>query len=304
LKKIIVWLLVLILVLPAVSCSSNPENGNGKKSIIVTYSILGSLVQELAGEQANVKILIPNGLDPHEWEPSAKDIEAVNKAALVVRNGLGLEAGLEQTLALAEKKGIKMFIAADHISIRHVGAGEGIPSDDPDQAIGAADPHLWMDPLTMRDVVVALSQDLQELFGWDLSTWTAALTTRLDELDRSIADQLAVIPAAQRQLITGHESMGYFAARYNFKLVGVIVPSLSSKADVTASNLAVLKKTVQENQVKAIFTELGTSAATAETIAHETGVKVIELNTHTLPEDGSYFTFLNKLGSTIITALQ
>ena len=98
--------------------------------------------------------------------------------------------------------------------------------------------------------------------------------------------------------------MGYFADRYGFKLVGVIVPSLSSKADVTAANLAELKKIVQENNVKAIFTELGTSAATAKTIADETGVKVVELNTHALPADGSYFTFLNNLAGVIISALK
>jgi zinc/manganese transport system substrate-binding protein len=199
---------------------------------------------------------------------------------------------------------VKMFVASDHIMIRHVGAGEGIPSDDPDQAIGAADPHLWMDPLTIKDVVTALAKELNNSFGWDLTSRTATLTARLDNLDQSIDEQLKVIPVTDRKLVTGHESMGYFASRYEFKLVGVIVPSLSSKADVTASNLAALKKTVRENNIKVIFTELGTSAATAKTIADETGLKVVELNTHTLPADGSYFTFLDNLAGVIITALK
>jgi zinc/manganese transport system substrate-binding protein len=297
-------ILILALLLAISGCNGQTTNSGGKKSIVVTYSVLGSLVKEMVGDLATVTVLIPNGLDPHEWEPSAKDIEKVNNANLVVRNGLTLEAGLERTLDAAEKNGVQMFIASDHIHIRYVGIGEGIPTNDPDQAIGAPDPHLWMDPLTVKDMVTGLSTMLNKNFGWDLTERTASLSARLDSLNQSINDQLQVIPAVDRKLVTGHESMGYFADRYRFRLVGVIVPSLSSKADVTAANLAELKKIVQENNVKAIFTELGTSAATAKTIADEIRVKVVELNTHALPADGSYFTFLNNLAGVIISALK
>jgi zinc/manganese transport system substrate-binding protein len=303
-KYLAVLILILALLLAISGCSGQTTNPGGEKSIVVTYSVLGSLVKEMVGDLATVTVLIPNGLDPHEWEPSAKDIEKVNNANLVVRNGLTLEAGLERTLDAAEKNSVQMFIASDHIHIRYVGQGEGIPTNDPDQAIGAPDPHLWMDPLTVKDVVTGLSTMLNKNFGWDLTERTASLSARLDILNQSINDLLQVIPASDRKLVTGHESMGYFADRYGFKLVGVIVPSLSSKADVTAANLAELKKIVQENNVKAIFTELGTSAATAKTIANETGVKVVELNTHALPADGSYFTFLNNLAGVIISALK
>ena len=107
-----------------------------------------------------------------------------------------------------------------------------------------------------------------------------------------------------RKLVTGHESMGYFAQRYGFKLVGVIIPSLSSQAEVSAADLAALKKAIQDNQVKAIFTELGTSPAVAKAIGDETGVKVVELTTHALPSDGSYFTFMRNLANVITNALK
>ncbi len=113
-------------------------------------------MKELAGDPANVVVLMPNGADPHEWEPSAKDIETLNQADLIVQNGLELEGGMQKTLEEAKGRGVKFFTASDHITIRKVGAGEGIPSGDPDQAIGAEDPHLWTDPLIMKDVVAAL----------------------------------------------------------------------------------------------------------------------------------------------------
>ena len=258
----------------------------------------------MVGDNVRVTVLVPNGLDPHEWEPSAKDIETINKADLVIENGLGLEGGMEKALAAAKSKGVKFFTAADYITVRHVGSGEGIPSGDPDQTIGAPDPHLWMDPLSMESIVVALSQELKKDFNLDASIQAIDLQNRLEALNSEVATIVAAVPQEERKLVTGHESMGYFAQRYGFKLVGVIVPSLSSQAEVSAADLAALKQTIQENQVKAIFTELGTSPVVAKAIGNETGVKVVELSTHVLPADGSYFTFMRNLAITITDALK
>lgn len=282
-------------------CSQNTTSG---KSIVVTYSILGSIVKDLVGDEATVTVSIPNGQDPHEWEPSARDIETINNADLVIENGLGLEGGMEKTLDQARNNGVKFFTASDHITIRHVGQGEGIPSGDPDQAIGAPDPHLWMDPLSMRDVVVALAPVLKDDLNIDVSAQALDLENRLSSLNTEIAGLVAQIPQTDRNLVTGHESMGYFAQRYGFKLVGVIIPSLSSQAEVSAADLAALKQAIQENNVKAIFTELGTSPAVAKAIGDETGVKVVELTTHALLGDGSYFTFLRGIANTLVTNLK
>jgi zinc/manganese transport system substrate-binding protein len=285
------------------SCQSSKVI-SGKKTIVVTYSVLGAVVKDLVGDKANVVVPMPNGQDPHDWEPSAKDIETINKADLVVQNGLDLEGGLQKTLEAAESQGVKFFTASDHITVRHVGQGEGIPMGDPDQAIGAADPHLWMDPVTIKSVVAALEGQLKKDLALDVGAQSADLQTRLDNLNKQVADAVAAIPQADRKLVTGHESMGYFAQRYNFKLVGVIIPSLTSQAEVSAADLAELKKIIQANKVKAIFTELGTSSAVATAIGNETGVKVVELTTHVLPSDGSYFTFMRDIAKVITDALK
>jgi zinc/manganese transport system substrate-binding protein len=294
--------LAIVLILSALSCQ--PPATGSKKSIVVTYSILGSVVKDLVGDKADVTVSIPNGLDPHEWEPSAKDIEAINKADLVVENGLDLEEGMLKTLEAAKSSGVKFFTASDYITVRHVGPGEGIPSGDPDQAIGAADPHLWMDPITMKTVVGALATALSEDLNLDVTSQAQSLESQLDSLNTDVVNIVSTIPEADRKLVTGHESMGYFAQRYGFKLVGVIIPSLSSQAGVSAADLAVLKKAIEDNQVKAIFTELGTSPAVAKAIGDETGVKVVELTSHALPADGSYFTFMRDLATVIADALK
>ena len=297
-------ILALVLFVSAACQPSTKTDSTGKKSIVVTYSILGSVVKDLVGDKANVTVSIPNGLDPHEWEPSAKDIETINKADLVIENGLGLEGGMQKTLQVARDAGVKFFTASDYITVRHVGTGEGIPSGDPDQAIGAADPHLWMDPLNMKSIVAALAPVLMKDFGLDVSSQATSLENQLDALNTEVASMVATIPQENRKLVTGHESMGYFAQRYGFKLVGVIVPSISSQAEVSAADLAVLKTAIIDNQVEAIFTELGTSPAVSKAIGDETGVKVVELTTHALLDDGSYFSFMRNIANVITNALK
>jgi len=300
-----VILLMLLALLTACGSPVAPlPDGTAKKTIVVTYSVLGSIVKELVGDTAQVVVSMPNGQDPHEWEPSAKDIEVLMKADLIVQNGLGLEGGMEKTLAQAKDSGVMFFTAAEHIRIRNVGAGEGLPSGDPDQAAGAKDPHLWMDPLAMKDVAAALTIQLQADLGIDAGTRAASLASRLDALNTEIAAEVTRLPEVNRKLVTGHESLGYFAQRYGFTLVGAIIPTISSQAEVSAADLSNLKGLITKNQVRAIFSELGTPPQVAQMIGQETGAKVIPLATHTLPDDGSYATFMRNLAGVIIEGLK
>jgi zinc/manganese transport system substrate-binding protein len=245
---------------------------------------------------------MPNGLDPHEWEPSARDVETLNKASLIVRNGLGLEGGLEKTLQRAADAGVPVFTASDHITVRHVQAGEGIPGDA-DQTEGAADPHLWLDPLRMKSVILALADELRARFGTNLSVRAADLAKRLDRLDADLKEEAMLIPAENRLLVTGHESLGYFAQAYGFRLVGAVIPSLSTRAEVSASDLAALKKQLMGLPVKIIFTEMGTPPKVAQVLANELHLETLPIATHLLPEDGSYFTFMHSLMGAMLLVL-
>lgn len=304
--------LVLVLLAFAASLTgcSRPEpgplkgRGEGRKTIMVTYTILGSLVRDLAGDSFDVKSLVPNGMDIHEWEPSARDVEALMHADLIVANGLGLEGGMEKTLSRAREAGRPIFLASDQVRVRRVGQGEGIPTNDPDQAVGAEDPHLWTDPLAMKAVVDALALDLGSRFGVDLSSRAAALDERLLALDAEIRDSVAALPQERRSIVTGHESMGWFAERYGFRLVGALVPSLSTQAGASASWLASLKGLIAKNGVKVIFTEVGTPRQVVDALARETGARAVPLATHVLPPDGSYFTFERELAATVVAGLE
>jgi zinc/manganese transport system substrate-binding protein len=271
--------------------------------IAVSYSALSSLVGELAGDQARVVCIMPNGLDPHEWEPSAQDIAVLSHADLVVCNGLGLEAGMARALERAEAGGVPVFQAAAHARIRHVRAGEGLPTGDPDQAEGAPDPHLWLSPTAMKSVLEALSAELGSRFGLKLDQRLAALERRIDALDADIRARAAALPLQRRLLVTGHESLGYFAEHFGFTLVGAIVPGLSSQSQVSAAGLAALKDKVRGKPLRVLFTELGTPPRLAESLARELGIRVVPITTHALPPGGSWFDLMSRLADAIIGSL-
>ncbi|MCL2679479.1 MAG: metal ABC transporter substrate-binding protein [Dehalococcoidia bacterium] len=319
-RKIVAIALILPVVLGA-SCVRPPPSD--KPSIVVTYSLLGSLVKELVGEQARVTVSVPNGLDPHEWSPSARDIEAINHADLVVQNGLGLEEGMLKALEQAKKNGVRIFTASDYIEVRHIGEGELAEHEEEDEhehghehghehehehghehKAGAADPHLWTDPLAMKQVVAALAEYLKTNLGIDVDAASLQLQSRLEALNEQIHEIVSQVPGDSRKLVTGHESMGYFASRYGFQLIGAVIPSLSNQASVSAADMAVLKQLIIRHDVKVIFAETGTPPAVAQAIAAETGAQVVEVTTHGLPADGSYFTFASNLAHTVANALK
>lgn len=289
-------------ILGLAACGSDDAT-SGRATVVATTAVLGAVVSDVVGEAADVVVLIPNGLDPHDWEPSAKDVEAINKADLVVANGLDLEEKLIDTLEAAEGDGVRVFHATDHIVALDGDAhGDEAKTDDHGHDHAEGDPHFWTDPLAMVAVVAALGDELAAI-GVDVSDRVDRVITDLNDVDGVITQLLSSLPDDRRILVTGHDSLGYFAEHYGFTLVGSIVPGLSSAADVTAENLAELKAAIEETGATVIFTELGTPADVADALADETGTRVVELATHLVPDDNLYRSFLLNLASDIVAAL-
>lgn len=282
-------------------------------TVVATHSVLGAIASDLVGDLAEVRVLIPNGVDPHEWEPSAKDVEAINQAALVVANGLNLEEGLDSILDAAESP---VFYATDHIDVLEMGddahahnddahEGEAKTDDDHDHdehALEGGDPHFWTDPLAVAEVVEHLGEELTSL-GLDVAERSETLIADLTALDAEVRESLSVIPTEDRVMITGHVSMAYFAAHYGFELLGSIVPSLSTSAEATAANLTELKEAIATEGVAVIFAELGAPDDVVEALANETGVRVVVVSSHLVPADNTYRSFLMQLASEVRDAL-
>ena len=284
------------------SCSSDgPSANNETPSVVVTYSAIGDVVSRLVGDAATVTVLIPNGQDQHDFEPSAKDAETINNASLVVSNGLDLEEGLEDSLLQAEKSGVPMFHIADHVTLLDAAEKEEGHECEEDHGHGTEDPHVWLDPETLAEAIPALAKALQLATGKDFAAEATAVVGELNALSAKVREIMTTVDECK--LVTGHDSLGYFAARYGCTVVGAVIPGFSTAAEASAGSLADLKAVAQENGVKAIFTELGTPADVVDQIAKEVGVDVVELSTHVLPENGGYDDMMTQLATAIAGGL-
>jgi zinc/manganese transport system substrate-binding protein len=241
-----------------------------RPQLVVSHPVLGAVVSELVGDQADVVVLMGPGTDPHDYRPSARDAARLGSAGLIVLNGLGLEEGLDDAVAAAESRGVDVFRATDHVELRRFGEGEiaSGTGGDGDHVAGAPDPHFWLDPLAMKQVVAALAETLRSDLGLDVAARAGVIEQQLDELDAEIRTILEVVPPDQRLLVTGHESMGYFARRYGFELVGAVIPSGGTQAAPTAAGLAQLTELIRRLGVRAVFTEVGTPPDVARGAAH------------------------------------
>ena len=291
--KILIGICPALFALSACSSSDSTTAADSEgPTVVVTYSVLGSIVEQLVGDAATVTTLIPDGQDPHEFEPSAKDIESLNNASIVVSNGLDFEEGLEETLENAKTAGVSVFMAGDHITVREL--------SDEGHDHGASDPHLWLSPAAMLKMLPELSKAVGAAIGADLSAQLETLVAALTALDTEIQE---IIGGIKCELVSGHDEMGYFADRYGCEIIGAVIPSLSTTSEASAGELADLKAEVEAHGVPAIFTGLGTSPAVAEQLATELGVKAVTLSTHFLDGAVNYQEFMLRMTNQIAEAL-
>lgn len=285
--KTVLSVICLLGLLPA--CSTPESESSARPNIVVTYSVLGSVVTDLVGDAAEVTTLIPDGQDPHDYQPSARDIEAINNADIVVSNGLDFEEGLLEVLATAETKGIPQFRLGNSITQRVVEGEHTI-----------ADPHVWLSPANFIQALPSLTAAINKATGLSINETSAI--DRLTQLDNEIKEIIGTISSCV--MVSGHDELGYFADRYGCTVIGAIIPSFSTTSEATAKQIAELKVLAASNNVKAVFTGLGTPAEVSEQLASELGIAAVSLSTHYLNDAANYRDFMLKLANQIAEALR
>jgi len=274
--------LLLLLLLGAglvTSCADEQPADTGSVEIVVSTTILGDLVRNLVGDAAEVEVLLPIGADPHDFQVSSQQVASMLDADLIIVNGLGLEAGMEDVLEEVIADGAPVIEIGPHVDPLPLG-------DDP----GQLDPHIWMDPLRMADAAAIIVTELADSFpSIDWSAMADRHSTELHAADDEIRLILSTVPDENRTLVTNHESLGYFADRYGFVVVATVIPGGSTLAEPSSADLAALVDVIEREEVPAIFAETIAPNSLANAVAAEADheVAVVELFTESLGEPGS-----------------
>jgi len=322
-RLIACWLAVAAMVpilWPELSiASSGGEAREAHIKVLAVETFLADIAQNVAGGRVKVNALLPEGADPHDYDATPSDLLKVAASDVVIVNGAGLEAFLDRLIQNAGGTH-RIIDASAGLQYRTNREGEETePRDDHKHAEEAelrghhhdVDPHFWLVPLNAVKYVENIRDGLSQADPEGKATYAANADDyiiRLKDLDKWIEDRVKDIPQNRRLLVTNHESFGYFADRYGFRIVGTIVPSVSTEASPSAQQLAHLVDTIKTTGVHAIFLETGTNRQLPQQVARETGVKVEELYDHSLSEHGGpapdYISMIKYDTMTIVNALK
>jgi ABC-type Zn uptake system ZnuABC Zn-binding protein ZnuA len=230
---------------------------------VATTTQLADLARNVAGSRARVTGILAANADPHDYEVRPSDVEGLVGASLVLRSGGDLDAWLAEAVAGAGGSP-KVVTLSDHVRRRR----------GPD---GKADPHWWQDPRNAAIAVRAIRDALAAVDPPGASEYSAnarRYLARLAALDRSVTRCMEAIPAARRQLVTTHDALGYYAARYGIKVIGAVIPSLSTRAQASAGQTRALIDQIRRTGVGAIFAEESVNSKVEAAIARESGARI------------------------------
>ena len=265
---------VFALLLAACQPAPTPAPASGQLKVVATFSILGDLVRNVAGDKVALTVLVGPDGDTHTYEPTPGDSRALAEAALVFENGLGFEGWIDELYTSSGSKATRVA-ASDGIEPLE---GQEHRDEEAGHAHGEFDPHLWHSVPNAIQMVKNIRAALAHADPANAATYQAnagAYLTQLEELHQIIIAQINTLPAERRKLVTNHDALGYFAHAYGFTLLGDALGSVSTEAaEPSAAQIASVADGIRQAGVPAIFTENIEGAQVIEQIAKEAGVTV------------------------------
>ncbi|KZB79301.1 zinc ABC transporter substrate-binding protein AztC [Amycolatopsis regifaucium] len=249
----------------SLALSGCSASGEGRNSVVVTTNILGDLTRNIVGEQAEVTVLMKPNADPHSFGISAQQAAQVERAGLIVYNGLGLEEGMLRTVRTAEENGVAALPVGER-------------ANPIDYAGGTKDPHFWTDPGRVRDAVKVIADEIvARVPGVDEKVIRANADRyrgEIEALDAMMTRKFGSIPAERRKLVTNHHVFGYLAQRYGFEVVGAVIPGGTTLASPSSSDLKALADVVRSAGVPVIFADSSQPDRLARVLAEQAGLRV------------------------------
>jgi zinc transport system substrate-binding protein len=251
-------------------CGGSDDAGDGRQTVVAAFYPLAWAAERIGGDAVKVTNLTPPGAEPHDIELSARDVERIRDADLVVYLGEGFQPGVED--AAEEASGETLDVLGGQ-TLRPASAGHGHEDEESSEEgeeheEGGLDPHVWLDPARLAAIVERLGA---ELGAEDRAT---ELAGDLRTLDRELRQGLTTCD--RREIVTSHAAFGYLAARYDLEQIPIT--GLEPEAEPSAQELEGVVEEVREHGATTVFFETLVSPRLAETVARESGADTAVLN--------------------------
>lgn len=260
------------LLTPALLAVALPASAQAPIKAVATFSILGDLLAEVAGDKVELSVVVGPDIDAHAYQPRPTDARALADAKVLVSNGLGFEGWIDRLAKAAPFKG-RAIVATAGVATLKAGADHG-HSHGHSHGHGP-DPHCWQDVQRVRTYVANIAKGLAEADPANAAHYrerAQAFDRRLVDLDAWVKAEIARVPADKRRAITGHDSFRYFSSAYGVKFQSP--RGYNTSSEPSARDVATLIREVREQRIKALFVENMTNPGLIDQIARESGAVV------------------------------
>lgn len=249
---------------------SSGDTGSKKLKVMTTFYPMYEFSKQVAGDLADVSVLIPAGTEPHDWEPTPKDVAQISTANVFVYNGAGFESWVDDVLKSADAQKTKVVEASKGIELMQ-------GNDEHNSNATAVDPHVWLDPVLAQKEVQTIADAFAAADPGHAADYKKNADTyigKLKDLDSVFKSGLSNAP--HREFVTSHTAFSYLAKRYD--LTQEPISGLSPEQEPSASQMKGIVEFAKQHQVKTIFFETLVSPKVAEAVARETGAGTDVLN--------------------------
>ena len=257
------------------------KTNESKLQVMTSFYPLHEFAQKVGQEKVDVKLLVPVGIEPHDWEPTIKDVQQMQKSDLIIINGIGFESWTDK-LSEMNYQGLV------------VDTSTGILTKNTDQKSSinehvnmTGDPHIWLNPVFAKTQVHNIANAFYNSDPQNQKYYednAAKYTIELDLLDLKIRDELST---CNHDFIAFHNAFSYFADEYGLTQ-HTILPSYAPHAEPTAKTLVNVINKAKELNLEVIFTEETADPKTSQVIANEIGGKILVLSPIEIGGDGTY----------------
>lgn len=280
-KKILIAMLISIIIFVMTGCrkyAATTNVSNGKVNVVVSFNPMMEFTKAIGKDKINITTIVPNGTEPHDFEPKIRDMENLNKANLFVYNGLGMESWANKAVEAIDKKSLISINASNGIgAIQNVDEGEIREN-------GSFDPHIWLGLNEAKICCKNIKNGLIKVDPSNKKYYEKNYKEFLSKLDKLYNEyKVKMGKLANKNLVTGHAAFAYLCRDFNLKQSSV--EDVFAEGEPTPKKLEELVQYCKANKIKVIFTEELASPKVSETLAKEVGAKTEKIYTIESKED-------------------
>lgn len=280
-KRLITAILILVLSIVFAGCNNKVTAGNeknainqgsdGKINVVVSFNALKEFTQAIGGDKIDVKVIVPEGTEPHDFEPKPRDMESINQAQVFIYNGLNMENWVDKTLTAIDNKKLLSVDASKNIEVI--------------QQNGQTDPHIW---LSLKNAQIEANNILEALVKVDATNKAYYeknyddFSSKLLKLREDYSNKFSTL--SNNNFVTGHAAFAYLCRDFNLKQNSV--EDVFAEGEPSPKKLKDLVDYCKQNNIKVVFMEELASPKVSETLANEVGAKVEKIYTIESKEDG------------------